>query len=66
MYATAVGLVIMGLNDAERSKNKLQKAAVAQVKHEPLKTPVQPTKKKSDFITIIKDLFQDDEDDKPL
>ncbi|MEO8150543.1 MAG: cell division protein FtsA [Bacteroidia bacterium] len=66
MYATAVGLVIMGLNDAERTKNKTQPLVMVEAKHEPIKTPVQPTKKKSDFITLIKDLFQDDEDDKSL
>jgi cell division protein FtsA len=61
MYATAVGLVIMGLNDAEKNQNKIQ--AKADEKHV---TPMQPTKKRGNFFNIVKELFSDDETDRNL
>ncbi|MBL7925457.1 MAG: cell division protein FtsA [Bacteroidia bacterium] len=61
MFATAVGLVIMGLNDAEKNQNKTQ------IKPDEQTTvPMQPTKKRGNFFNAIKELFSDDETDREL
>lgn len=65
MYATAVGLVIIGLKEAEKSKNKKHNTMEPAVAEKP-KTVVQPTKVKGNFFSIIKELFSDDEEDKNL
>lgn len=66
MYATAIGLVIMGLNEAEKNKNKSHTLVVVEEKHEKSNTPVQPTKPKVSFLGKIMELFNDDEEDRNL
>lgn len=70
MFATAVGLVIMGLNEVEKSKNKNKTHELPEAskttEEEKHATVAPPTKVKGKFFTILKDIFSDDAEDRNL
>ena len=70
MFATAVGLVIIGLNEVERNKNKSKAYGVFETpkitEAEKHATVAPPTKVKGKFFSIIKDIFSDDAEDRNL